>query len=69
VGQGGQVQRHRPPLGPTDQLVDGGIGQPDAGSFQQGLPLGLVHGQLGDPDLHHLALGAQQRHRQRRCPP
>ena len=68
-GQRGQVQPDRPPLGPPDQLVDLRVGEPDTGRLQQGPRLLPVHRQLADPDLHHLALSAQQRHRQRRRAP
>ena len=66
VGQRGQIQPHRPPLGPREQLVDLSVVEPDAGTLQQGAGLLVVHGELLDPELHHPALGAQQRHRQRR---
>jgi hypothetical protein len=69
VGEGGQVQPDRPPLGPPDQLAHLRVGQPDPGRLQQGAPLCLVHGQLGHPDLHDLAAGPQQRHRQGRLAP
>ena len=67
--QGGQVQPDRPPLGPTGQLGHLGVGQPDPGTLQQRPGLLLVHGQLVDPELHHLALGPQQGHRQGWCAP
>ena len=63
-GERGQVQPDRPPLGPTAHLRQVRVGQPDTGTFQQGTGLPLVHGQLVGPDLHHLALGPQQGHRQ-----
>jgi hypothetical protein len=64
--QGGQVQADRPALGPPDELVDVGVGQPDTGALEQGLRLVAVHGQLAGPDLGHLPLRPEQGHRQRR---
>ena len=69
AGQRGQVQPDRPALGPSGQLVHLGVGEPDTRRVQQRPGLLPVHRQLGDPDLHHLALSAQQRHRQGRGAP
>ena len=68
-GERGQIQPDRPPLGPPDQLGHLRVGQPDPGTLQQRAGLLLVHGQLVGPDLDHLALGAQQGHRQGRGAP
>jgi hypothetical protein len=57
----------RPALGPADQVGHLGAGQLDPGPLQQCLAFPLVHGQLGGTDLHHLPLGAEQRHRQGRA--
>ena len=69
VGQPGQIQPHRPPLGPPEQLVDLSVVEPDASTLQQGTGLLVVHPKVADPELQHPALGAQHRHRQRRPGP
>jgi hypothetical protein len=40
--------------------------EPDTGTLQQGTGLLVVHREFLDSELHHPALGAQHRHRQRR---
>ena len=66
MGQCGQIQPHRPPLGPHDQFLDLGVVEPDTSAFQQGAGLLVIHGEVLGPELHHPTLGAQHRYRQRR---
>jgi hypothetical protein len=66
VGQRGQIQPHRPPLGPHDQFLDRSVVEPDTGPLQQGAGLLVVHGQVLGSELHHPTLSTQHRHRQRR---
>ena len=67
--QGGQVQGHRPALGPPGQLGHLGIGQLDPGRGKQRPGLRRAHRQLTRAQLGQAALGPPARHRQRRlCP-
>jgi hypothetical protein len=69
VGQHGQIQPHRPPLGPHDQFLDLSVVEPDSSTLQQRSCLLVIYGQLLDTELHHPTLDAQHRHRQRRPVP
>ena len=69
VGQGGQVQGHRPALGTASQLGHLGIGQLDPGRAQQRPGLHRAHRQLPQAQLGQATLGPPARHRQRRLTP
>ena len=62
----GEVQAHRPALGPPDELGELGAVERDAGALEQGGRLLLVHGQVTDSDLDHVAPRAQEGGLQRR---
>jgi hypothetical protein len=68
-GRGGQVQPHRPALGPLQQLGHQGVAGPDAGVLQQRPGLLAVHGQLVRPDLQQQAARPGQGLGQRRPGP
>ena len=60
-------RHHHQPRRPRRWLSQpaGGDRHHHPGPFQQGSGLLVIHGQFLDTKLHHPALGAQQRHRQR----
>jgi hypothetical protein len=64
-GQRGKVQPDRPPLRPPDELRRLRVAKLDPSALQQSASILVVHGQLVDPDLYDLALGAQRCHWER----
>ena len=63
-GQGRELERHRPALGPSDQLGNVARVAVESRVRQERVRLVLVHGEVFGTDLQHPALGAQPRQRQ-----
>ena len=60
------MQRHRPTLGPPDQLGDVDLGGIDLGALQERAGLLAVHREVVGAELHDPPLGLQAREWQRR---